>query len=432
VWQGVVVTNERQGPNLLTTSVVAALLAALGALATVVFIRVLHAVIEVVWTTVPGWFGTSEQQWTYVVPVCVLGGLLVGVARHFLGEWPRSLEQSLDDFRRDRAFDYRHLGQAVVIALLSLGFGASLGPEAALTALIGGLCSWMAMLIKANAVGRDTLTYLGIVGSLGALFGTAGAAALPLDDADRDQIKRIWIIVPGIVAAGVGAFVFEKLSGTGGYFHFNYPPYSFSAVDLLYALVPMAAGTAIAVLLLAVRRGADAVFTRIPNKVVQSLLGGLGLGLLGVVTTYALFSGHEGIQDLVNDMDQSAGWFAGVALVKIVAIVVCLSSGWKGGQFFPIMFAGAAIGLAVAAAAPSVLPMVGLCAGMTAAVGGLLRKPVPAVILMLFLFPFALYPVVILTGLISGLIGKRLEGRFPALVGTPSPDDAPSGASPAA
>jgi H+/Cl- antiporter ClcA len=432
VWQGWRVTNERGARQLVTTSVVAALLAALGALATVLFIRVLHAVIELVWTTIPDRLGVSGQGWTYILPVCALGGVLVGIARHFLGEWPRSLEESLEDFKRDRAFDYTHLLQAVVIALLSLGFGAALGPEAALTALIGGLCSWMALLIKANAAGRDTLTYLGIVGSLGALFGTAGAAALPLDDPGRREIKRLWVIVPGVIAAGVGAFVFSKLSGTGGYFHFNYPPYSFNAIDLLYALVPMVGGVVIAILLVVVGQAVADAFRRVPNKVVQSLLGGIGLGLLGTLTSYALFSGHEGIQELINETDLSAGRFAGLALVKVAAVAVCIGSGWKGGRFFPIMFAGAAIGLAMGPLVASMPPVVGLCAGMTAAVAGLLRKPLAAVILMLFLFPVALYPVVVVTGMVAGVIGQRLEARFPALAGTGTPEGDTSAASPPA
>jgi hypothetical protein len=59
--------------------------------------------------------------------------------------------------------------------------------------------------------------------------------------------------------------------------------------------------------------------------------------------------------------------------------------------------------------------MVGLAGAMTAAVAALIRRPLAAGLLMLFLFPYDLYPVVAVAAVVGAGIAKLLVQRFPAL-----------------
>ena len=79
----------------------------------------------------------------YTLLLCTIGGVLVGLCAKYLGDYPKDLETSVGQFKRTKQFDDRHLVQGVVASLASLGFGAALGPEAALVSLVGGLSTWI-------------------------------------------------------------------------------------------------------------------------------------------------------------------------------------------------------------------------------------------------------------------------------------------------
>jgi H+/Cl- antiporter ClcA len=397
---------------------VAVVLGGVGALVTVGFIKLLEWFTDLLWTDFADAVGATTADWWFVVPVCVVGGVLVGLCGRFLGDWPKQLETALADFRRDRVFDYRHLPNSLVASLVALTFGAALGPEAALVAIIGGLASWIGRIIGVGERAAESLNYVGVMAALGTLFGTAGAAALPLEAVDeRPPLgRRLVLLLPGVAAAGAGALLFSALSSGGGYFDYTFRAYDFALSDLLWAMVAAAAGAVVAVALVSWSKVVAVPAARLTSHPeVLGALGGLALGLLASASALVLFSGHEGIQELIDDTDATTTFLVAISAAKVGAIGPLLAAGWKGGRFFPIMFAGAAAGLAVAGAFPDGAAMVGLAGAMTAAVAGLLRRPLAAGLLMLFLFPYDLYPVVAVAAVVGAGIAKLLLRRFPAL-----------------
>jgi H+/Cl- antiporter ClcA len=397
---------------------VAVVLGGAGALVTVGFIKVLEWLTDLLWTDLADALGATTGDWQFVIPVCIVGGVAVGMCARFLGDWPKDLEQALADFRRDRTFDYRHLPNSLVASLVALSFGAALGPEAALVAIIGGLSSWIHRIIGLGERAAESLGYVGVMAALGTLFGTAGAAALPLDVGDEPTPlgRRLVLLLPGVAAAGAGALIFSALSSGEGYFDYTFRAYEFAFSDLLWAVAAAAVGAAVSVALLASSRLVRVPAMRLTARPeVLGALGGLGLGLLASASALVLFSGHDGIQELIDDTDASTAFLVGISAAKVGAIALLLAAGWKGGRFFPIMFAGAAAGLAIAGAFPDGAAMVGLAGAMTAAVAALIRRPLAAGLLMLFLFPYDLYPVVAVAAVVGAGIAKLLVQRFPAL-----------------
>jgi H+/Cl- antiporter ClcA len=392
-------------------------LGAVGALVTVGFIKLLEWLIDVVWTDLADALGATTHDWWFVLPVCAVGGgVAVGLCARFLGDWPKELETALADFRRDRVFDYRHLPNSAVASLAALVFGAALGPEAALVALIGGLCSWIGRIIGVGGRAAESLQYVGVMAALGTLFGTAGAAAIPLEaGAGAPRLAhRLLLLVPGAAAAGTGALIFSALSAGDGYLDFHFRAYDLALWDVVPAVAAAAAGAAVAALLLLFSRVAHLAAARLPSgPVFRAVVGGIGLGVLGSISALVLFSGHEGIQELIDDTGASTAFLVGIAVAKVGAIALLLATGWRGGRFFPMMFAGTAGGLAVAAAFPEDVAMVCLAAGMTAAVAAMLRRPLAAGLLMLFLFPYDLYPTVAIAAVLGAGLG-RVVARPPA------------------
>jgi len=92
----------------------------------------------------------------------------------------------------------------------------------------------------------------------------------------------------------------------------------------------------------------------------RAVLGGVGLGLLG--SFLPLTSGeHEMYTLIAESAALGIGSLLLIGLLKMIATALCLSTGWKGGNIFPPMFGGAALGLL---AFPAIHPMVGVVGGM--------------------------------------------------------------------
>ncbi|WP_010532740.1 chloride channel protein [Brachybacterium squillarum] len=119
------------------------------------------------------------------------------------------------------------------------------------------------------------------------------------------------------------------------------------------------------------------------------------------------FSGHHGMHD-VAELAASGSWIALLALgaLKAVALALALSSGWRGGEFFPIVFAGAAAGGAAAALVPGLDVSAALVAGLAAAAAVALAKPLAVLLICVLMFPGVdLGPL--LVGLALGMVLLR-------------------------
>lgn len=377
--------NSKIG-NLAILLIMGAVLGAFGGLVVRLFIALFERLQHLLWTDIPAQLPTSWPNSTYTVTVCVVGGVLVGLGAKYLGDYPDNLQQAIQTFTKTGKFDYKHIPQTIVNSLLSLGFGAALGPEAALTSIIGGFCTW-------------TSEKLHLVSSKRNNFAT-----------------KLHFRLAFLVGLLSGFYAYKVTgSGSSGYFNFPVLPYSFEVIDLIYALVVGLSGFLGGLLFLQLGKYTQRLFKNVSGTVGKAVLGGLILGLLGALWPLVLFSGHEGISQLMTTYAlASAAALIGVALVKSLATNVLLSTRWKGGQFFPVMFAGSAIGLGVAnlAGFPA---MVGIVAGMTAMLATTLKKPIVAGLLVLFFFPVNLYPTILISSLLIGVLLKadlkRLANR---------------------
>lgn len=401
-------------PSFYILTLMAAGLGALAGIVTILFIRCFEAIQHVLWDKLPATLGLGNRYPFYTLLICTIGGLLVGLCIKYLGSYPKSIEESLEDFKKTKHFDYKHVPHAFVTSMVSLGFGAALGPEAALTTIIGGISTWINKRIKQSVSNIDELQYASVAGVLGALFGSPiGAAALPLSEEDKHtkHLPRLRALIPAIAAAIAGLLVFKALNSDSGYFDFNLLAYSFSPIDLVKFIAPALAGAIMGLLFV----WSHGFFTRLvkpiqKNTVLLAVVGGLLLGALAMITPLALFSGHEGIQTLIYDYGTtSALVFIGFALVKVLAASSGLATGWKGGQFFPVMFIGAAAGLGMSYLIGSINPTLGLATGLSAALAAVLKKPVAAAILAMFFFPPNLYVTVALAALLGGFCSQRLN-----------------------
>ncbi|MGO3729024.1 MAG: chloride channel protein, partial [Enterococcus viikkiensis] len=98
---------------------------------------------QLLWQLLPQAVGNPR---IYPLIVCTIGGVAIGFFVKIFGRYPRTLQESMKEYQKTQRIDY-HDGKLVknlLGALIVLLFGASLGPEAALVAIIGGLVTYVA------------------------------------------------------------------------------------------------------------------------------------------------------------------------------------------------------------------------------------------------------------------------------------------------
>lgn len=256
----------------------------------------------------------------------------------------------------------------VLLALsVTLAFGVSLGPENP---------TIVANVALATALGHrffpraplPVWTALAMAGTLGALFGTPVAAALMLSEVPSESRAPLWDrLVAPLVAAGAGALTVHLVS-PGLTFTLGLPPYrGFQPLDLVTGSVLATLGCALGLVAVYALPRVHRFAHRIGHPVVLLTLGGLVLGVLGMIGgRITLFKGLEQMQELARDPAAfSAPRLTLIVTVKLTALVVAASFGFRGGRIFPSVFLGVAFGMLAAALVPGVpMALAVACAAM--------------------------------------------------------------------
>lgn len=81
-----------------------------------------------------------------------------------------------------------------------------------------------------------------------------------------------------------------------------------------------------------------------------------------------------------------AGVLVATCLVKLMVTRVCLGLGWRGGHFFPVIFAGISLGYGLSALTGADAVFC-LCACTAGLMGCVMRQPIMAALLLFLCFP---------------------------------------------
>jgi H+/Cl- antiporter ClcA len=400
------------------------------------------AVVGVVVSFVSYWFlkGTQESQsWLYStlpkqlgfagvpawwpIPVLVVGGLIVAVAVQYL---PGTGGHVAVFGLKAGTTQPIELPGVIAAAFVTLACGAVLGPEAPLIAIGGGLAVLFVHLIRRDAPAMAVMV-IGAAGSFAAISTLLGspitAAFLLMEAAGLGGPTLGIVMLPGLLAAGVGALVFVGLNSWTGYGVFslavpNVPHFAHpDGAEILWALV---IGAGAALLGTGFRRLGLVLLPAVDRaRLVVTPVIGLGVALLAVAfvegsgkgLSYVLFSGQTALSPLIEHAGTfSVGALALLLVCKGLAYSGCLPS-FRGGPVFPAVFLGATGGILL-----SHLPGLPMIAGAAMGIGALTTvmlngMPLTSVLLVEILFPsdaVALAPLVIVAVVVSHVLAVWL------------------------
>ncbi|WP_125099377.1 chloride channel protein [Leucobacter chromiireducens] len=339
------------------------------------------------------------------------GALLIALARIAPTE---SMDELLRDAERPWLRSRRTITVTALSAIVAVAFGGAIGPEAGLLAVIAQCSAIVSRLIARDEAAARAIAEAGAAGALGGLYASPPAAAAL--DGDRLTPSRF----ASLVAAGSGFFVFlfvaRTVFGGEGVTAVPLPEASQGVTWLL--VVPACAGlllgAAFRLLLPAARRVAAAA----PRPWVATAVGTVLFAGLAAAVPLVRFSGHHDL-GTVNALAADGAWLplALLAAAKLVALVLCLAAGWRGGEIFPLIFIGAAVGAASAALWPELDPAAAVMIAMAATVTVGWRRPLAAFLLLVLVVDGAV-ALPLLAGVGAGLLVNRV--CFPAPGGEPA------------
>ena len=171
-----------------------------------------------IFTSLPRGLGFGSQPLWWPVPALALAGLLVALTIRYLpGTGGRS---PADGFKAgEGAPSPVELPGVVLAALATLCLGVVLGPEAPLIALGGGLGVCAVRLAKRDAPARTTAV-VAAAGSFAAISTLLGSpligAFLLMEASGLGGATLELVLVPGLLAAGVGSLIFIGLGSWTG------------------------------------------------------------------------------------------------------------------------------------------------------------------------------------------------------------------------
>lgn len=354
-------------------------------------------------------YGSREPQWWILLLFLpALGGLAAGLIVWKLAPETRGagVDPIIDAYHnRDGQIRTRVPLVKLIASLFTLGTGGSGGREGPMAQIGAGFGAYVSRTLNLSAKERRLLVLAGAAGGVSALLrAPLGAALWSLEMLYRDDFESEGLF-PCLVSSVTAYSVFTLIYGQGSLLHL--PPgvsYAFEPAQLIFYAVLAVACAPLAVLWIKMLHGSRRRIWE-PMKLpvwLKPALGGLALGALCLALPWVFSSGYGWMQDALMPIDSDARFlpvgykgFAlllGVAVAKMVATSLTVSSGGSAGVFGPSLFIGGfiggAFGLLFHELAPTVVSQPGafVLVGMGAFYAATGKVPIATIILISELF----------------------------------------------
>ena len=226
--------------------------------------------------------------------------------------------------------------------LISNGCGASVGLEAAYAQAGGAAASWVGQKLNLRRGDLRILVGAGAGAAIAAAFGAPLTGAFYAFEIVIGAYT-VANIAPVAAAALAGVLVAKALGSTPYLIKTSVVAISSWTDYLLYGLLGLVAALFGVALMRAVAVADRWVAKAAPPRWARPAIGGLALAAMAMVTPQTLSGGHGALHlDLNGDLPLKMLLI--LILMKSVASIISLSSGFRGGLFFAALFLGALMG----------------------------------------------------------------------------------------
>jgi H+/Cl- antiporter ClcA len=382
-----------------------------------IFLLLIKVGTALLWETVPANLSGGISRW-YPLILCTIGGLIIGIYRKLLGDYPEEMMVVLGKLKKNGTYNYNRLYLYIIAAVLPLIIGSSVGPEAGMVGIIVGICCWAGENLR--FAGKKTTEYsrIGAAVTLSVMFRSplfgffeVEEEELFEDEKEKPLPKSLKILLYCIaVGAGGGCYYLLNLVCRVSEGFPAFDKISVQRADFLMAILYLIAGIILGVFFEISEKLFETIAGKLPG-VAKETMAGLILGTVICFLPVVKFSGEEQMAILIdNYMLYAPLGMIGIAFLKVAVTNMCIKMGLKGGHFFPLIFSAVCLGYGVSLL---VFPQESAHATFAAAVvaagtlGVTIKKPLAVSMLLLLCFPAGALVWIIPAAAIASFVGKR-------------------------
>jgi H+/Cl- antiporter ClcA len=272
----------------------------------------------------------------------------------------------------------------VIISVVSLVTGASLGPSFAIVVAGGGMGSWVVQRHRqSEPEAQEQYTLTGMSGGLGAVFTSPIFAAIL--GSELSPIKKtdyVAAFIPQFLAASIGYVIFFGVTGETMLGAFAVPGYTFENEHLLLGVF---LGIFAAFTLLIYAAVGNVVRRVVARVKIPWLYAAVGGGLIGLIAFALPLTATGGSSQLGYTADNvttlGTGLLIAALLGKMVTMTLSQEVGFLGGTVFPILFIGGTAGALVHAIFPDIPASLAMASMIAAVPGATISAPVSFILI---------------------------------------------------
>ncbi|WP_343033740.1 chloride channel protein [Fulvivirga kasyanovii] len=353
----------------------------------------------------------SSIDGVWVVLVMALSGLAAGLIIHFIGD-PGEIQLIVNNIRfRKGKLDPKNNPSMILSSLLCVGSGGSLGPEAPLVQVTGSTGTWLGKQFRLKGEELRSMSIAGMASGFTALFGAPlGGSLFALEILHHKHVVEYYkAIIPAFVASCFSYVIFALIIHLGLGPIWNLPNYNMQGMfDFGLAVLLGLAGTALGWIFIYLTKGMKSIFKRLSYPIyINTFIGGILLGVIAYFLPITRYFGHHKINELLNTEFTLPALLI-VLIFKLLAIVITVTSGWRGGFIIPLFFIGAALGIVLHTIFPQLDLSLAVISCMAAINACVTRTPLSTTILLSTLTGFSYFIPIMFASLTGYFFAPRL------------------------
>lgn len=328
-------------------------------------------------------------HWT-VLFVPIIGGIAVGLITYYLIKVERhhgvtSIMEAVA--LAGGRLRYRRMPAKALASALSIGAGASVGPEDPSVQIGASFGSMFGQWLRLSDERVRMLVAAGAAAGVAAASNAPIAGVFFAMEIILGEIGgRAFSVV--VMAAVISAVFTQAVSGAQPAFHV--PPYTFnSAWELpLYLGLGLIAGPLAALYVRVLYAAKDFFHNLDVPRWLRPAIAGAMVGVVGIWLPQLFGTGYPTIEGLFGGPVLPVLLLIALLVAKLVLTPASIAGGFLGGVFAPSLFLGAVLGMAYGEIAQYLFPGLGIVPGAFAMVGmaamlaGAVHAPLTAILLL--------------------------------------------------
>lgn len=347
-----------------------------------------------------------------VIPTMAICGLLAGLVIHFIGD-PGEIHLIVNNIRFNKGkLDPKNNPSMILSSLLCIASGGSLGPEAPLVQVIGSSGTYLGKLFRLKGEDLRSMSIAGMASGFTAMFGAPlGGSLFALEILHhKHAVEYYKAIMPAFVASCFSYLVFALITQLDLGTLWSLPSYEMlNKFDFLYAVLFAVIAACFGWLFIFCTKFLKNLFKKLHVPIyVRTCIGGILLGIIVFYVPITRYFSHYELSTLLTS-EFSINMLIAILFLKILAISITVTSGWRGGFIIPLFFTGATLGLIIHHFVPSISLSLTIVSCMAAINVCVTRTPMSTTILLATLTGFTYFIPI----LFASLTGYFLAPRIP-------------------